>query len=88
MQWLAMHEPFGTIARAFGIIGPFLFVTGVFTFLYAFVPNTRVRLKPALIGGVVARLLWAASGALFTRIVAASTQMVAIYAASRSSWRR
>ena len=80
MQWLAMHEPFGTIVRAFGIIGPFLFVTGVFTFLYAFVPNTRVRLKPALIGGVVAGLLWAASGALFTRIVAASTQMVAIYA--------
>jgi membrane protein len=80
LQWLAMHEPFGTIVRAFGIIGPFLFVTGVFTFLYAFVPNTRVRLKPALIGGVVAGLLWAASGALFTRIVAASTQMVAIYA--------
>ena len=80
MQWLAMHEPFGTIVRAFGVIGPFLFVTGVFTFLYAFVPNTRVRLKAALIGGVVAGLLWAASGALFTRIVAASTQMVAIYA--------
>lgn len=80
LQWLAMHEPFGTIVRGFGIIGPFLFVTGVFMFLYAFVPNTRVRLKAALIGGVVAGLLWAASGALFTRIVAASTQMVAIYA--------
>ena len=80
MQWLAMHEPFGTLVRAFGLIGPFLFVTGVFTFLYAFIPNTRVRLRPALIGGVVAGLLWAASGALFTRIVAASTQMVAIYA--------
>ena len=80
MQWLALHEPFGTIVRAFGIIGPFLFVTGVFTFLYAFIPNTRVRLKAALIGGIVAGLLWAASGALFTRIVAASTQMVAIYA--------
>ena len=80
MQWLAIHEPFGTIVRAFGLIGPFLFVTGVFTFLYAFIPNTRVRFRAALIGGVVAGLLWAASGALFTRIVAASTQMVAIYA--------
>ncbi|HEY8265015.1 MAG TPA: YhjD/YihY/BrkB family envelope integrity protein [Steroidobacteraceae bacterium] len=80
MQWLAMHEPFGTIVRAVGLIGPFLFVTGVFTFLYAFIPNTRVRFRAALIGGVVAGLLWAASGALFTRIVAASTQMVAIYA--------
>ena len=80
MRWLSQHEPFGTIVRAFGVIGPFLFVTGVFTFLYSFVPNTRVRLKAAFIGGLVAGLLWAASGALFTRIVAASTQMVAIYA--------
>ena len=80
MQWLSKHEPFGAIVRGFGIIGPFLFVTGVFTFLYAFVPNTRVRLSAALVGGVAAGLLWAASGALFTKIVAASTQMVAIYA--------
>ena len=80
MRWLTKHEPFGTIVRAFGVIGPFLFVTGVFTFLYSFVPNTRVRLKAAFIGGLVAGLLWAGSGALFARIVAASTQMVAIYA--------
>jgi membrane protein len=80
MAWLTQHEPFGTLIRAFGMIGPFLFVTGVFTFLYTFVPNTRVRPKPAFVGGVVAGLLWAASGALFARIVAASAQMVAIYA--------
>jgi membrane protein len=80
MRWLTEHEPFGTILRGLGVIGPFLFVTGVFTFLYDFVPNTRVRLKPAFIGGLVAGLLWAGSGALFARIVAASAQMVAIYA--------
>jgi membrane protein len=80
MRWLTHNEPFGTIVRAFGVIGPFLFVTGVFTFLYSFVPNTRVRLKAAFIGGLVAGLLWAGSGALFARVVAASTQMVAIYA--------
>jgi membrane protein len=80
MRWLTEHEPYGTVVRAFGFIGPFLFVTGVFTFLYAFVPNTRVRLKPALVGGAVAGHLWAASGAVFARIVAASTKMVAIYA--------
>ncbi len=80
MRWLTQIEPFGTIVHAFGVIGPFLFVTGVFTFLYSFVPNTRVRLKAAFFGGLVAGLLWAGSGALFARIVAASTQMVAIYA--------
>lgn len=80
MVWLTRHEPFGTIIRGLGVLGPFLFVTGVFTFLYAFVPNTRVRFRSALVGGVTAGLLWAASGAIFTRIVAASTKMVAIYA--------
>jgi len=61
-------------------LGPYLFVTGVFTFLYVFVPNTRVRFGPALAGGVTAGVLWAASGAVFAKIVSLSTQMVAIYA--------
>ena len=80
MHWLAQHEPLGAIVRGLGVMGPYLFVTGVFTFLYVFIPNTRVRMRPALVGGLSAGVLWAASGAVFTKIVAASTQMVAIYA--------
>jgi len=80
MVWLTQHEPFGSVIRGLGRLGPYLFVTGVFTFLYSFVPNTRVRFRAALAGGVAAGVLWAASGAVFTKIVAASTQMVAIYA--------
>lgn len=37
---------------------PFALVISAFTFLYAFIPNTRVRLAPAVIGGVVAGVLW------------------------------
>jgi len=80
MRWLTNHEPLGTIIRTLGAAGPYLFVTGVFTFLYVFIPNTRVRLKAALAGGVTAGVLWAMSGAIFAQIVAASTRMVAIYA--------
>jgi len=80
MRWLMSHEPLGTIIRGLGYAGPYLFVTGVFTFFYVFIPNTRVRLRPALAGGVTAGFLWAMSGAIFTKIVAASTNMVAIYA--------
>jgi len=80
MRWLTQSEFWGAIVRGLGMLGPYLFVTGVFTFLYVFVPNTRVRLRPALAGGLTAGVLWAASGAVFTKIVAASTQMVAIYA--------
>lgn len=79
-RWLANHEPFGTILARLGLAAPYLVVTAVFAFLYMFVPNTRVRLKAALAGGVVAGLLWAASGALFAQIVLASSRMVAIYA--------
>jgi membrane protein len=80
MRWLTAHEPLGAIFRLLGAAGTYLFVTGAFTFLYVFIPNTRVRLLPALAGGVTAGVLWGMSGAIFTKIVAASTNMVAIYA--------
>ncbi|HEY7496711.1 MAG TPA: YihY/virulence factor BrkB family protein, partial [Candidatus Tectomicrobia bacterium] len=37
---------------------PFVAIWGMFTFFYAFIPNTRVRLGPALIGGIIAGTLW------------------------------
>jgi membrane protein len=79
-QWLATHEPFGSMLTGLGRTAPYLVVTAVFSFLYMFIPNTRVHLKAALVGGLVAGVLWAASGALFAQIVVASTRMVAIYA--------
>jgi len=79
-RWLASHEPFGTMLVDLGRATPYLVVTAVFTLLYMFVPNTRVRAGAALVGGISAGLLWAASGAVFTQIVVASTRMVAIYA--------
>ena len=79
-HWLASHEPFGSMLVGLGHAAPYFVVTCAFSFLYMFIPNTRVHLKAAVIGGIVAGVLWAASGALFTRIVVASTRMVAIYA--------
>ena len=79
-RWLATHPPFGPILATLGRAAPYVVVTGTFTFLYMFVPNTRVHLRGALVGGVVAGLLWAASGALFATIVVAAARMVLIYA--------
>jgi membrane protein len=50
-----------------------------FTFLYVFVPNTRVHLKPALIGGIFGGVLWAGSGSLFTTFVVSISRTEAIY---------
>ena len=64
----------------FGRLTPYILVTGVFTFMYAFIPNTKVRLRAALVGGVVAGVLWAAGGALFARFVTSASPTMVIYA--------
>jgi membrane protein len=58
---------------------PFVFVCGAFTFLYRFLPNTRVRSRPALVGGLTAGILWELAGMAFTAFVATSAQYTAIY---------
>ena len=55
-------------------------VAAIFTAVYMFVPNTRVKWKPAIIGGVAAGILWAAVGQLFTALVVYSTRLTVVYA--------
>ena len=59
---------------------PFLLVSVAFSFVYGFIPNTKVKIKSALIGGIAAGALWTIIGMLFTRFVASSTQTALIYA--------
>jgi membrane protein len=61
-------------------VAPYAMVTILFTFLYMFIPNTRVRLLPALIGAVVAGIIWAAVGSIFTRFVEYSSRLTLVYA--------
>ena len=78
-QWLAAIAP---LAWAMGLLGqfvPYALVTLVFTFMYAFIPNTRVQLRPALIGGVSAGILWALVGGVYTEVIVYSSRMVAVY---------
>ena len=43
-------------------VAPFVMVTVFFVVLYMIIPNTRVRLVPAIIGALTAGVLWAAVG--------------------------
>ncbi len=43
-------------------VSPYVMVTAIFTAVYMFVPNTKVKWKPALVGGLTAGVLWAAVG--------------------------
>ena len=59
---------------------PYLIVTAGFSFVYWFLPNTRVRLVPALLGGLTGGFLWATSGVIFATFVANSARTINIYA--------
>jgi len=61
-------------------VSPYFMVATIFTAVYMFVPNTRVKWKPALIGGITAGILWAAVGKLFTALVVFSTRLTIVYA--------
>ncbi len=80
LGWLGAHEPLGTLTVMLGRLGPTLVVTAGFTFLYSFIPNTRVRFLVALTAGLAAGVAWVAAGFAFTALVAYSTQMMAVYA--------
>lgn len=62
-----------------GKLLPFLLVIAAFTFVYMLVPNTRVKIRSAFYGAVIAGVLWQVSGILFTSFVGGSTSYTAIY---------
>jgi len=72
-------RPFGSWIAHVGDVVPYLMLITAFTFLNVFIPNTRVRIRPALIGGTAGGLTWAASGYLFTNLVVSSARMESIY---------
>ena len=78
---LTSIEPFGTLIRLAGTLLPYLLVVGAFTFIYLFMPNTRVRVSAALVGAAVAGLLWDTAGWAFASFVVNATKYTAIYSA-------
>jgi membrane protein len=78
-QWLHAVAPLAQFFDVLGQILPYAIVTVVFTFMYAFIPNTHVQFRAALIGGVTAGIIWALVGKVFTAVIVYSSQMVAVY---------
>ncbi len=58
---------------------PYVMIIAAFTFVYMFIPNTRVNFVPAMIGGVVSGILWQTIGLLFGSFAVTSAQYDAIY---------
>jgi membrane protein len=80
VQYLLNNAALGPIFVVGGKFVPYLLISAVFTFLYMFMPNTRVNFKSALVGGVVGGFMWATMGAIFTTFVLYATRRLEIYA--------
>ncbi|KAA3626889.1 MAG: YihY/virulence factor BrkB family protein [Proteobacteria bacterium] len=74
----------GMLFDAVGRLVPYMLIVAAFTMIYIFVPNTRVRLKSALIGGIVAGILWQSTGWAFAAFIVNSAKYTAIYSAFAS----
>jgi len=79
VQTLQSIEPFGTLLWTLSQLLPYIMIVLAFTFLYTFIPNTKVKLGPALLGAMVAGALWIGLGTLFASFVASSSNYTAIY---------
>lgn len=75
-----MHiAPVGTLIEIASVVAPYLLISLTFAFVYLFVPNTRVRILSAIVGALVAGLLWEVIGEIFSTFMAGSTRYTAIY---------
>ena len=80
VQWIFNNEALGPVFIIVGKMVPYFLISGVFTFLYMFMPNTKVNFSSALVGGVAGGFMWATVGAIFTNFVLYATRTQQIYA--------
>ncbi|HEX3034061.1 MAG TPA: YihY/virulence factor BrkB family protein [Thermodesulfobacteriota bacterium] len=79
VQKLMSIEPFGTVIYLLGKLVPYIVVTAAFTFIYILIPNTKVRFRSALLGGLIAGIIWQTAGWGFASFIASSVRYPAIY---------
>jgi membrane protein len=58
VKWLVQTSYLGDALLFLFQLAPYLIIWIALVFLYTFIPNTRVRFKSALIGGILAGTLW------------------------------
>lgn len=74
-------------STAVGLISdfiPYVIMSFGFAFIYMFLPNTRVKMLPAFVGGLVTAIIWKIMGWGVANFVANSASSIAIYSAFAS----
>ncbi len=80
VQWLLSNQIVGPLFVQLGKLTPYAMIVGVFTFLYMFMPNTRVNFSAAFVGGISAGVMWASLSATFAAYNVKSSARLAVYA--------
>jgi membrane protein len=78
-EWLDAFAPLAWTLGAAGQIISYVIVAIVFTFMYWFIPNTKVEFRAALLGGITSGIIWALVGKVFTAFIVFSSSLVAVY---------
>lgn len=79
-QTLASYQVFGFLFNVISFLIPYLLIIVAFTLIYIFIPNTKVRIGPALVGATVAGVIWETVGWLFASFIS-NANYTAIYSA-------
>ena len=79
VQQLMATEPFGRLFAMGARLMPYFLVCAAFTFIYVFIPNTRVKLGAAIAGALLGGILWQTTGWVFATFIASSARYAAIY---------
>ncbi|HSM30132.1 MAG TPA: YihY/virulence factor BrkB family protein, partial [Woeseiaceae bacterium] len=80
VQYLLENQIVGSLFVVTSKLTPYFLVSAVFAFLYWFMPNTRVKFVPAVVGGLAGGFIWASMVVIFTAFVATASARQAVYA--------
>lgn len=79
VQHILEIEPFGSLLLFGASFLPYIITCLGFAFLYYFIPNTRVKAIPALVGGLVAGVTWQTASWAFAYYVGNMGNYNAVY---------
>lgn len=80
IQYLSNLPGVGQLLLLAGKLLPLMIISGVFTFLYMFMPNTKVKLTAALVGGFGGGALWSMMAIIFTTFIVTAARTQNMYA--------
>ena len=79
MQEMLKYEGVQVVEYTFNRFLPYLFIIAAASITYFIIPNTKVKIISALIGGIIIGVLWEILGWIFASFVVTSANYQAIY---------